>query len=109
MKYYKTIISLLLLFNCSFLLHAQQTKLTANVLVIGGGTGGTEAGIQSGRLGVKTIINLYVGRNAYSGWCMQQVLLLVTIRLITTTDNIPEKSRLFSFQKSLHSIFQWAH
>ncbi len=38
-------------------LHCQaQQTLTADVLVIGGGTGGTAAGIQSARLGVKTII-----------------------------------------------------
>ncbi|MFL9483602.1 FAD-dependent oxidoreductase [Chitinophagaceae bacterium LWZ2-11] len=39
----------------SFFSHAQQ-KLYTDVLVVGGGTGGTAAGIQSARSGAKTII-----------------------------------------------------
>ncbi|RYZ58749.1 MAG: FAD-dependent oxidoreductase [Chitinophagaceae bacterium] len=46
---------LLLVSVCSLSGQAQQT-LTTDVLVIGGSTGGTAAGIQSARLGVKTII-----------------------------------------------------
>ena len=46
---------LLLVSVCSLSGQAQQT-LTTDVLVIGGSTGGTAAGIQSARLGVETII-----------------------------------------------------
>jgi hypothetical protein len=40
---------------CTTNVYAQKT-VAADVLVIGGGTGGTAAGIQSARLGVKTLI-----------------------------------------------------
>lgn len=38
------------------LLHASSQTLTTDVLVVGGGIGGTAAGIQSARVGAKTII-----------------------------------------------------
>ena len=46
---------LVLFLFCSVVSTAQKTIATA-VLVIGGGTGGTAAGIQSARLGAKTVI-----------------------------------------------------
>jgi hypothetical protein len=46
---------LFLLLFCSLLSAAQKT-ITTDVLVVGGGTGGTAAGIQSARMGVKTVI-----------------------------------------------------
>jgi len=46
----------LLPFVLFFLASCGPRKLITDVLVIGGGTGGTAAGIQSARLGVKTII-----------------------------------------------------
>ena len=47
----------LLLFAClsGVLAHAQKTVVT-DVLVVGGGTGGTAAGIQSARMGAKTVV-----------------------------------------------------
>ena len=33
-----------------------QKSITTDVLVVGGGTGGTAAGLQSARLGVKTLV-----------------------------------------------------
>ena len=44
-----------LLFLCSIQLYAQK-KMHTQVLIIGAGTGGTAAGIQAARLGVKTIM-----------------------------------------------------
>ena len=44
-----------LLFVCSIQLYAQK-KMHTQVLIIGAGTGGTAAGIQAARLGVKTIM-----------------------------------------------------
>ncbi len=51
----KKIGSLALLLLCTSVLHA-QTVLHTDVLVVGGGTGGSAAGIQCARLGVNTII-----------------------------------------------------
>ena len=45
----------ILFFVCTLQVHAQN-KMRTQVLVIGGGTGGTAAGIQAARLGVNTII-----------------------------------------------------
>jgi FAD dependent oxidoreductase len=48
---------ILFLCTCGFIVTAEaQLLMRTQVLVIGGGTGGTAAGIQSARLGVKTII-----------------------------------------------------
>jgi len=46
---------LVILMLCSVAAAAQKT-ITADVLVVGGGTGGTSAGIQSARMGVNTVI-----------------------------------------------------
>src|SRR5687767_2275274 len=47
----------LLLLGCfSALSSVAQTTITTDVLVIGGGTGGTAAGIQSARSGAKTLV-----------------------------------------------------
>lgn len=56
---YYLLVFLLLLFSSCFS-NAQKVYYT-DVLVIGGGTGGTAAGIQSARLGVKTIITEETG------------------------------------------------
>ncbi|MEO7394392.1 MAG: FAD-dependent oxidoreductase, partial [Chitinophagaceae bacterium] len=49
---------ILLLCFCSMLAYSQRTVLSGatQVLVIGGGVGGTAAAIQSARMGVKTIL-----------------------------------------------------
>ena len=52
MRRFVTIAGLLCL---CFITHAQRT-IQADVLVVGGGTGGTAAGIQSARLGARTLI-----------------------------------------------------
>lgn len=50
-------LGLLFIFSCLVCLYSlAQTTTRADVLVIGGGAGGTAAGIQSARLGAKTII-----------------------------------------------------
>lgn len=49
------ILSIVLLFAGSSFLFSQN-RITTDVLVIGGGTGGIGAGLQSARMGVKTII-----------------------------------------------------
>ena len=46
---------LVILMLCSVAAAAQKT-VTADVLIVGGGTGGTGAGIQSARMGVSTVI-----------------------------------------------------
>ena len=45
-----------LLLLCPCLVAKSQTRFTTDVLIVGGGTSGIAAGIQSARLGVKTII-----------------------------------------------------
>lgn len=55
----KKIASLIVSFSFSLLIYTcahGQEKIYTDVLVIGGGTGGTAAGIQSARLGAKTVI-----------------------------------------------------
>ena len=52
----KTILSLLFLILSLKNAHSDKSRFNADVLVIGGGTSGTMAAIQSARMGVKTII-----------------------------------------------------
>lgn len=52
----KTILSLLFLILSSKNSYSDKNRFNVDVLVIGGGTSGTMAGIQSARMGVKTII-----------------------------------------------------
>ena len=52
----KKIIFLLASTFCTALLHAQVRKLSTQVLIVGGSTGGTAAGIQSARSGAETLI-----------------------------------------------------
>ena len=52
----KTILSLLFLILSSKNSYSDKNKFNVDVLVIGGGTSGTMAGIQSARMGVKTIV-----------------------------------------------------
>lgn len=52
----KTILSLLFLILSSKNSYSDKNRFNVDVLVIGGGTSGTMAGIQSARMGVKTIV-----------------------------------------------------
>jgi hypothetical protein len=54
---YRWIFQIIVLISTSQLIKAQaQQVLSTSVLVVGGGTGGVAAGIQSARLGVKTLV-----------------------------------------------------
>ena len=52
----KTILSLLFLILSSKNSYSDKNRFNVDILVIGGGTSGTMAGIQSARMGVKTIV-----------------------------------------------------
>lgn len=71
MKMHKLFSFLLFIFCCVLQLPAQITTINTQVLVVGGSTGGTAAGIQSARSGAETFI--VEQTNILGVWLMQVV------------------------------------